>query len=100
MKFAPWAAGLAVVVMAAPVSAQHWRPGYGPGGRRVVVTGFVVGAPGFGYGFYPAYGMGGPGVVIVSPRIYLPVMPPVDEPPPPVKEEAEKPIPFDPDGVL
>lgn len=101
MKFAPWAAGLAVVVMAAPVSAQHWRPGYGPGSRRVVVTGFVVGVPGYGYGFYPGYGMGGPSVVIVSPRVYLPALPPLEElPPAKEKEEAEKPIPFDPDGVL
>src|SRR5207253_8985758 len=62
MRFAPWAALLAVIFVAAPSPAQYWGP---PSGRRVVVTGFVIGVPGFGYTFVPSYGMMRPGVVIV-----------------------------------
>jgi hypothetical protein len=100
MRFAPWAALLAVVFVAAPSPAQYWGS---PGGRRVAVPGFVVGIPGFGYGFVPAYSMMRPVVVVVSPpRVLIPLMPPPDDEPPPAKEkeEKEKPIPFDPDGVL
>ena len=105
MRLAPWLALLAVLILVAPLRAQFWYPpgpgmGMPSGGRRIVMIGF----PGFGYAPYPGYGMRSGVIVVMPPAILrdpLRPMPPADEPPPAKeKEEKEKPIPFDPDGVL
>jgi hypothetical protein len=109
MRFAPWTAFLVIVVVATPSFAQshgsHGSRGSGrgmhSGGRRIIFVDSAFGIPGYGFPPYFDYSDVRPGVMFVMPRFEIPPMPPTDIPPPTrAKEEKEKPIPFDPDGVL
>lgn len=75
--------------------------GVGHGGKRAVVTGFVIRGPVFGFGYMPAFGFGMPVVrttVVIAPTVMVsPGFARLEES---VPIEREKPLPFDPDGVL